>query len=154
MMKRRLASPGFTLIEAVIVLVVVGILAAVAMPRFVTLQAEARAAQLQGVAAAGNSAIAAIYAKAAALGLDRQPASTITLNGQSISLVYGSPSLLSAIAVMDINPISAFTTGAVSGTSGYLSPLGVVNSNTCRLVYTQGSASAPARVDSFLSDCR
>lgn len=62
---------GFTLIELVVVIVILGILAASAAPKFMDLQSDARKSALQGMQGAVKSAVSMTYSKSILLGVDR-----------------------------------------------------------------------------------
>jgi len=75
---------GFTLIELVVVIVILGLLAATALPRFVDLTGNARGASINGVAGGLRSAVA--LARAQYLVNGSSAATTVTMDGQSVAV--------------------------------------------------------------------
>lgn len=85
MMKRQ---NGFTLVELVVVIVILGILAVTAAPKFLNLQQDAREASIQGLKGAMDSAAGIVYGKAALQGADTS-ATAVTVAG--VSTIFGYP---------------------------------------------------------------
>ena len=96
---------GFTLIEMVVVIVILGILAVTAAPRFLNLQDDARNSALMGLKGAISGAGAITYGKAAIEGQDG-PTGSISSAGGTVSLVYGYPEATSAALNLVVEGLS------------------------------------------------
>lgn len=80
---------GFTLIELVVVIVILGILAVTAAPKFLNLQGDARVSTLKGLKAAIQSADAQVYAKAAIQGVESLSQAQVSLSGYTVKTYFG-----------------------------------------------------------------
>ncbi|MEZ9864104.1 MSHA biogenesis protein MshA [Vibrio breoganii] len=86
---------GFTLIELVVVIVILGILAVTAAPRFLNLQSDARESSLQGLKGAMAGAGSIVYGKAAIEGIERDDSGTLPAPDNT-AVVFGYPAATSA----------------------------------------------------------
>lgn len=85
---------GFTLIELVVVIIILGILAVTAAPKFINLQGDARVSALSGMKAAIQGANTLVYSKAALAGEEKSAATTLDIFGTTattddVNIVYG-----------------------------------------------------------------
>lgn len=79
---------GFTLIELVVVIVILGILAVTAAPRFLNLQDDARNSALQGLRGAIVGASGIVYGKAAVRGNET---SSTAVDVDGVQAIFGYP---------------------------------------------------------------
>jgi MSHA pilin protein MshA len=138
---------GFTLIELVVVIVILGILAAFAIPRFVDLQKEARYGALKGME--GSIRAAAALAHAKSLVSSAGPTDSISMEGATITMVNHYPTADAAGIVKALQDTSGFAaSGGGAGAGATLTLTSNGGAATCKVDYTAPASDgvAPAVV--------
>lgn len=151
---------GFTLIELVVVIVILGLLAATALPRFVNITADARFASVQGVA--GGLRSAAALAKAQYLVTGSSAATTITAEGQLVDVLdtqnfpnFGGRPEGTATGMRRMLPDPSNFGIAGPGTDvGAITYTANGGQAGCNVVYTPNAAGDPVTVNATLANCQ
>jgi len=155
---------GFTLIELVVVIVILGILAATAAPKFIDLTADAKKATMEGLLGSINSAVSLAHSKALVAG-ETGADTTIDIGGVIYAMDNGYPdsagagtkdgsSVANKLGVQGFLDITASEFSITEGATTTFQHADATVGANCQISYTNAvNANTAPVIDTDFTNC-
>ncbi|MGB0495082.1 MAG: pilus assembly FimT family protein [Kangiellaceae bacterium] len=133
-------TKGFTLIELVVVIVILGIMASVAVPKFINLQSDARISVMRGLEGAIRGSSTLVYSRALIEGEEQAATGNVDVTGGTVDTVFGYPAGTATGIQVAIDLEGNITPTHAAGVSTYTYD----GFATCTVTYTQSASAGTA----------